>query len=78
MLSDQLQDGPETFRGVKIRQPTSVLPGVDGEQLQGVLGGQRPLFLQFPFTLKEEGERQMTVVQAGGVRSSARAPETAH
>lgn len=42
-----------------------MLPGVDGEQLQGILGGQRPLFLQFLFTLKEKGECQTIVVKAG-------------
>lgn len=62
---DQLQNRPETFGGVKILHPTPLLPGVDGEQLQGILGGQRPLCLQFPFTLKKDRVRQMTPVRAG-------------
>lgn len=50
ILYDQLQDRPETFSHVKILCPAPLLPGVDGEQLQCILRGQRPLLLQFFFT----------------------------
>lgn len=65
ILYDQLQDSPETFSRVKILCPTPLLPGVDGEQLQGVLRGQRLLLLQLAFTLREEWKHQTIAVKAG-------------
>ena len=65
ILYDQLQDRPETFSHVKILCPAPLLPGVDGEQLQRILRGQRPLLLQFVFTLRGEWKHQTTLVKAG-------------
>lgn len=36
MLLDQAQDGPQALGQAKGILPTTLLPGVDGEQLQGV------------------------------------------
>lgn len=74
---DQLQNRPETYGGVKILRSTPLLPGVDGEQLQSILGGQRPLCLQFPFTLKKDGVGQMMLVTEGRHDKFGRATETA-
>ena len=72
ILYDQLQDRPETFSQVKILCPAPLLPGIDGEQLQGILGGQRPLLLQFAFTLREEWKHQRYLLKQGGDTRVAR------
>ena len=36
---NQVQDGPEAFSNVKVICATALLPGIHGEQLQGVLWG---------------------------------------
>ena len=65
IFCDQIQHRQETFCRVELRRPAPTLPGIDGEELQGVLGGQGPLFLEFPFTLREEWESQMKLGKAG-------------
>lgn len=65
LVCDQLQDRPETFSRVKILRPAPLLPGVDGKQVQGIFGGQRPLLLQFASTLREGWEHQTILVRAG-------------
>ena len=65
IFCDQLQDRPETFSRVEILRPAPLLPGIDGEQLQGIFGGQRPLLLQFASTLREEWKHQTILVKAG-------------
>lgn len=48
---NQVQDGPEAFSSVEVICATALLPGIHGEQLQGVLWGQRCFLLHLPFIL---------------------------
>lgn len=52
VLYDQFQDCPEALGCLKIDKSISTLPGIDREQLQGVLWGQR--LPQLLLTLRRE------------------------
>lgn len=41
VLGDQFQDGSEALGCVEFSYSTPILPGIDCEQLQGILWGQR-------------------------------------
>lgn len=41
VLGDQFQDGPEALGCVELSDSTPTFPGIDCEQLQGILCGQR-------------------------------------
>ena len=52
VLGDQFQDCPEALGCVELSVSTLLFPGIDCEQLQGILWGQR--LPQLLFTLRRE------------------------